>query len=64
MGNASKYSPDEKEIVVGADMDGEMIKISVSDSGFGIPEWEIENIFDPFYRVNMPETVGSKRGRD
>lgn len=60
LGNASKYSPDGKEIVVGVEMEGTMIKVSVNDSGYGIPEWEIEKIFDPFYRAHMPENADIK----
>ena len=60
IGNASKYSPDEKEIVLGAEINGNMIKVSISDNGCGIPDWEIEKIFDPFYRVNMAETADIK----
>jgi PAS domain S-box-containing protein len=50
--NAVKYSPQGGQIVVAIDkLDTSQIRISISDSGVGIPQEERERIFEPFYRV-------------
>lgn len=48
--NACKYS-DDKEAKVSLAIEGENVVISVTDRGKGIPESEIDNIFQPFYRL-------------
>lgn len=49
--NACKYSPDNKATVNLSVHTAEII-ITVMDNGPGIPVAELENIFQPFYRVN------------
>ena len=56
MGNASKYSEEGRNIIIGAAVEDDTIKVFVRDRGCGIPEWELKKIFDPFYRVSGPET--------
>ena len=56
MENASKYSADGSDIIIGALAEENMVKVSIRDRGCGIPEWEIKKIFDPFYRINGPDT--------
>jgi len=51
IGNAIKYSPDGGDILIAAGTDGGQIWFSVSDEGIGIPENDLENIFQRFYRV-------------
>ncbi|MCG8569359.1 MAG: FAD-dependent oxidoreductase [Spirochaetes bacterium] len=50
--NAIKYSQKDKKILIKSQIDHEkkIIDIIIKDSGFGIPEEEIEHIFEPFYR--------------
>nr|WP_236675903.1 ATP-binding protein [Chryseolinea lacunae] len=48
--NAFKYSRDG-EIVVDIQQEGQLISVSVSDTGVGIPEDQLDKIFDRFYRV-------------
>lgn len=55
--NACKYS-DDKQARIYLEVKGQAIFISVQDSGKGIPESEIENIFQPFYRVEETRSTG------
>lgn len=52
LGNAVKYSPDHPEISVGASRDGEGILFTITDHGIGIPEGDVEHIFERFYTVD------------
>lgn len=51
LSNAVKYSPEHLPIVLELDQDENYILLRVIDHGIGIPEEEIELIFDPFYRA-------------
>jgi len=46
------YSPEDTRVAVTAKRVGDMIEISVTDQGIGIPERELERIFERFYRVD------------
>jgi len=48
--NACKYS-DNRQVTISLKTEEENIIISIQDKGIGIPESEIENIFQPFYRL-------------
>ena len=50
--NAVKFSPSESEILIRAYEDEGNIHVSVTDSGIGIPEHEIKNIFERFYQID------------
>jgi two-component system sensor histidine kinase SenX3 len=51
--NAVAYSPEKTRVVVSASKDGhQYAQISVADQGIGIPERELERIFERFYRVD------------
>ncbi|MBN1260719.1 MAG: PAS domain-containing protein [Anaerolineae bacterium] len=54
--NAIKYSPRGGEVrIVGSATPAE-VRVSVQDSGIGVPYAEQERIFERFYRVEGPET--------
>ncbi len=55
--NALKYSPPEKPIEIHAREENKMLEIKVADHGEGIPEDDLERIFDKFYRVRRPDNV-------
>jgi two-component system sensor histidine kinase SenX3 len=51
--NAVAYSPEKTRVVVSATRDGvNAAQISVADQGIGIPERDLERIFERFYRVD------------
>ncbi len=57
MDNALKYSSADSEVEVEARVRGGLLEISVSDRGPGIPENDLQKVFDKFYRVHRPEGV-------
>ncbi len=50
--NACKYSTPPAEIIVKIDQVDEEVSICISDKGIGIPEQDLDKIFDRFYTVN------------
>lgn len=59
--NAIKFTPAGGEIIVEIEDGGNELTVSVSDTGRGIPEEEIDRVFDEFYRGSSQE-VGSGLG--
>ena len=57
--NAIKYSPEGAAIRVEAESNGRFVAISVSDRGIGIPEDEIDRIFEKFHRVDRKDAMES-----
>jgi len=53
--NALKYSPPEEGITISAYRDNPWIVLEVSDHGPGIPEQDLQRVFDKFYRIPIPE---------
>jgi two-component system sensor histidine kinase ChvG len=49
IGNAQSFSPSNGEIGLRAEESGAMIEIAIEDSGPGIPDAKLENIFARFY---------------
>jgi signal transduction histidine kinase len=56
--NAVKYSPAETHVGVAAQMDGNELRISVSDQGIGMDAKELKSIFRKFYRTTKAEASG------
>jgi signal transduction histidine kinase/CHASE3 domain sensor protein len=55
LSNAVKFS-DRGEIVVRSSLDHDKVAISVTDSGIGIAEQNLERVFDPFWQVEQSST--------
>ena len=50
--NAINYSPDSTQVAIVLTCKDKLVEISVTDQGIGIPEKDIERIFERFYRVD------------
>lgn len=62
MSNAFKYTPDNGRITFATEIRGNELVFSVEDSGRGIAEEDLSNIFDRFYQVDKIHTNGSGIG--
>jgi two-component system sensor histidine kinase SenX3 len=63
--NAINYSPDNTQVAIALTKNNDLCEITVSDQGIGIPEKDIERIFERFYRVDPArsrETGGTGLG--
>jgi two-component system phosphate regulon sensor histidine kinase PhoR len=54
--NAIKYTPDNGTIRLFTEDSGECIRVSVADTGIGIPFKDLPRIFERFYRVDEART--------
>ncbi|MCC8907087.1 MULTISPECIES: cell wall metabolism sensor histidine kinase WalK [unclassified Curtobacterium] len=50
--NAVKYSPDHTRVGVGVRSAKGFVEIAVTDQGVGIPEADLDRVFERFYRVD------------
>ncbi len=55
--NSLKYSPEGSPIAITARTQQRHLLLEVLDSGPGIPEHDLERVFDKFYRLPVPEGV-------
>lgn len=55
LSNAVKYTPSGGKVRIETEVDevASLVRVSVADTGVGIPEDEIEHVFDKFYRVGV-----------
>lgn len=56
--NAIKYSNADTPIEISARRQDETVEIEVADRGVGIPQEDIDHVFDKFYRVRRADSVG------
>jgi signal transduction histidine kinase len=66
LSNAVKYTPSGGSVRIETEVDeiASLVRVSVADTGVGIPEDEIEHVFDKFYRVgaNKEQAKGTGLG--
>jgi two-component system phosphate regulon sensor histidine kinase PhoR len=54
--NAIKYTPDGGSVRLFTEDEGECVRVSVADTGIGIPFKDLPRIFERFYRVDEART--------
>ena len=66
LSNAVKYTRPGGSVKIETEVDGNvnLIRVSVTDTGVGIPEDEVEHVFDKYYRVgaNKKQAKGTGLG--
>ncbi|MGN0997484.1 MAG: ATP-binding protein [Candidatus Ventricola sp.] len=50
--NAFKYSPEGGTVTLGAVIDGDVIRVTVRDTGIGISPEDLPHVFDRFYKAD------------
>jgi PAS domain S-box-containing protein len=61
LSNAVKFTPDQGRVRIDASVHAEFLKVSVTDTGVGIPKEEHQSIFDKFHQVGAT-TKGLREG--
>jgi len=56
--NAIKYNRPGGRVTIGARVDGEWLRIEVTDAGLGIPPEALPRLGDEFFRINLPDRRG------
>jgi two-component system, OmpR family, sensor histidine kinase ArlS len=56
--NSMKFTPEAGKIIINSEINKEFVKITVSDTGIGMPKDEIGNIFDRFYIIDKSRFKG------
>ena len=63
--NAINFSPENTKVIISVTSNSESVSVVVKDQGIGIPESDLERIFERFYRVDPArsrETGGTGLG--
>ena len=60
--NAAKYADEESTIRIESWQDGGVVRVQILDEGPGIPEADLERIFDKFYRARKGDSVRAGTG--
>jgi len=64
LSNAIKYTPKKGKVVIDTQVDevNSVVRVSVTDTGVGIPKEDIDHVFDKFYRVKENNSVAKGTG--
>ncbi len=62
LGNAVKYSPGGGEVQLAARVEGNLCRLSISDTGLGMQAGHLERVFEKFYRIDTTNTAISGTG--
>ncbi|MGH9331321.1 MAG: ATP-binding protein, partial [Vicinamibacterales bacterium] len=60
--NAVHHTPDGTAIQLSAEANGDAVRLTVSDSGLGIPQNDRQRVFERFYRVDKARARGAEEG--
>lgn len=56
--NSNKYAPFGSAVVISASVHENRLLLEVADEGPGVPEHELNKVFEKFYRTSVPEVAG------
>jgi signal transduction histidine kinase len=62
IGNAIKFTPRDGRITLAADADPDAVRLSVTDTGTGIPPEHLPHVFDRFWKVREGNRHGAGLG--
>jgi len=64
LSNAVKYTPDGGTVEIGIEVNEaeQIVRVTVSDTGVGIPAGDLEHVFDKFYRVEANKECAKGTG--
>ncbi|HKO59054.1 MAG TPA: HAMP domain-containing sensor histidine kinase, partial [Thermoanaerobaculia bacterium] len=62
IGNAIKFTPERGTITVEATRDGSCVRFRVRDTGPGIPEADLKNVFRPYWQAKKTAHMGAGLG--
>jgi len=54
--NAIKFTPEGGEVIIGVHVHKEEVRLSISDTGIGIPKDRLKEIFEPFHQLDGSAT--------
>lgn len=60
--NAVKYSPQNKDVIIETSLNGDKVRVAVTDFGIGLSATQKERIFERFYRVEDKKYMTSGLG--
>jgi signal transduction histidine kinase len=60
--NAVKFSPQGGKVILSAEIIGSSLQLNVQDCGPGIPEGDLEHIFEPFFQSDSPAKIRQGMG--
>ena len=60
--NAAKYAPPETTVTILGSSEHDVVQLQVLDEGEGIPDEQLEPIFDKFHRVHKSDHVRAGTG--
>jgi signal transduction histidine kinase len=62
VGNAMKFTPPDGCITVAARVEGDLVQVSVKDTGAGMSESDLERIFEPYWQAQRTASLGAGLG--
>jgi signal transduction histidine kinase len=60
--NAVKFSPQGGKVILSAEIVGSSLRLTVEDHGPGIPERDLERVFEPFFQGESPAKIRQGMG--
>lgn len=60
--NSIKYTPRHGSVVVRGALDGDVVRVTVADTGIGIPEADLPRVFDRFWQSKRTNRSGAGLG--